>query len=656
MRNVNGVRNPFSYPPWNSARSFPAMFDILQSDIIVMQELKIQRKDLRDDMVMLDGWDAYFSLPKHKKGYSGVGMYTRNSACAPIRAEEGLLGFLPSLEASGVLYRDVDEKNSIGGYPSAAQLEDLGVDDPTALDAEGRCLILEFPAFVLLGVYCPANSNGQRDDFRHGFIRALDCRVRNLTKLGKRVVLVGDLNVNRDEMDGASALDDRRKGNISHEEYISTPNRRIFNQMLIGGEVIGQRDEGREEGVLLDTTRHFHPERRGMYTHWEQKINARPGNFGSRIDFILVCDAMREWLKDANTQDGLLGSDHCPVFLDFHEEVALEDRQVQLVDLMYAVGTSIDGNRETHLAPALSAKRMQEFDKRRSIKSMFAGASVKLAQPMAYTVRQQKQEQMDIPAERPMEESSLPPVTPTQAPGVFDLAPAVPRRTETVQSQSSPQSAPESKPVIDLKRKPHVETSPRVVKRQKSNSTTHNHSRPSGQQSLRGFFRSSSGNGTSGDTMSAITSGAGIDQINDQLPLTTSFAELTASSCPSGIGAPQTNDSKPQETAASTSKPSTPAPTTSERSPVPEASPTNFEARAATHHSWNSLFSKPAAPLCESHDEPCKSMQTKKKGSNQGRSFWMCARPLGPSGQKESGSEWRCGTFIWCSDWGGGRK
>lgn len=44
------------------------MFDILEADIVVMQETKIQRKDLRDDMVLVSGWDVYFSLPKHKKG------------------------------------------------------------------------------------------------------------------------------------------------------------------------------------------------------------------------------------------------------------------------------------------------------------------------------------------------------------------------------------------------------------------------------------------------------------------------------------------------------------------------------------------------------------------------------------------------------------
>lgn len=44
------------------------MFDILEADIVVMQELKIQKKDLTDDMVLIPGWDCYFSLPKHKKG------------------------------------------------------------------------------------------------------------------------------------------------------------------------------------------------------------------------------------------------------------------------------------------------------------------------------------------------------------------------------------------------------------------------------------------------------------------------------------------------------------------------------------------------------------------------------------------------------------
>ena len=66
---------------------------------------------------------------------------------------------------------------------------------------------------------------------------------------------------------------------------------------------------------------------------------------------------------------------------------------------------------------------------------------------------------------------------------------------------------------------------------------------------------------------------------------------------------------------------------------------------------WSKLFTKPIAPLCEGHGEPCISLLTKKPGMNLGRSFWMCPRPLGPSGAKERKTQWRCQTFIWCSDW-----
>lgn len=56
--NVNGIRNPFGYEPWRKNRSFSAMFDILETDIVIMQELKIQRKDLTDDMVLVPAGTA----------------------------------------------------------------------------------------------------------------------------------------------------------------------------------------------------------------------------------------------------------------------------------------------------------------------------------------------------------------------------------------------------------------------------------------------------------------------------------------------------------------------------------------------------------------------------------------------------------------------
>ncbi|KAI5290443.1 Class II abasic (AP) endonuclease [Ascosphaera aggregata] len=66
---------------------------------------------------------------------------------------------------------------------------------------------------------------------------------------------------------------------------------------------------------------------------------------------------------------------------------------------------------------------------------------------------------------------------------------------------------------------------------------------------------------------------------------------------------------------------------------------------------WSKIMTPRQAPRCESHGEPCISLVTKKAGINQGRSFWMCRRPLGPRGTAEKGTQWKCPTFIWCNDW-----
>lgn len=272
-------------------------------------------------------------------------------------------------------YRDLPDDERIGGYPSLAQLADLGVA-ATSLDAEGRCVVLEFPAFVLFGVYSPANSSGTRDDYRFAFLSALDIRMRNLHKLGKRLILAGDLNVSRDELDTAGAEDDKRKLGITHEDYISTPNRRIFNQLLEGGEVIGPRDEDREHPILWDILRGFHPGRQRMFTHWEQKINARPGNYGSRIDHILSSIEMKDWFERADIQEGLMGSDHCPVYAVMKDQVDIDGTLVHLSEIVNPPGVFKAQQRlrslELNDHPALSAKLMPEFDKRRSIKDMFS--------------------------------------------------------------------------------------------------------------------------------------------------------------------------------------------------------------------------------------------------------------------------------------------
>ncbi|KAI8962639.1 DNase I-like protein [Daldinia sp. FL1419] len=598
--NVNGIRNPFGYQPWREKRTFEAMFDILEADIVVMQETKIQRKDLQDDMVLVPGWDVFFSLPKHKKGYAGVAIYTRNSVCVPIRAEEGITGVLCPPNSS-TKFRDLPEDQQIGGYPKPGQL--IGDVDDLALDSEGRCVILEFPAFVLIGTYSPANSDGSRDDFRLGYLDALDVRIRNLVAMGKRVVLTGDLNVIRAPIDTANLFDRLRKEGVTVEEFFSTPSRRLFNQLVFEGNVLGERDENREKPVLWDLGRLFHPTRENMFTCWDTKKNTRPANVGSRIDYVLCSDNMMDWVVDSNIQEGLMGSDHCPVFAILKDVVNTDGKEVHLRDIMNPPGVFKDGVRlrdwtVKDLLP-LSAKLIPEFDRRRSIKDMFfkKPAPTKPALPpvtepsespstsLAKIEPSKDEEAVEIPASQPESITSAP-------------SPAKPRTGTLKRTPSSTASTsrPQKKTKAALTKEPSTK----------------------GQSSLMGFFK----------------------------PKTTA----SPSTVPEAIEDPKpTNE---DDNTPETSAPKEPNTKEEVADIAPPSSPDRVFDPIESKESWSKLLGKRVLPRCE-HGEECISLVTKKPGVNRGRSFFICPRPIGPSGEKEKGTQWRCATFIWSSDWNG---
>lgn len=267
-------------------------------------------------------------------------IYTRNSTCAPIRAEEGITGALCP-PGSSVSFRELPEERQIGGYPTIEQLtasasatERFSRDqedehehqnwnpqvpervDAATLDSEGRTVVLEFPAFVLIGVYCPAYRDERRDCFRMDFLNALDARIRNLTAMRKRVFLTGDINIAREPIDAAHAMEGIRKGTTTEEEFVSIPSRKLLNELLSGGNDIGDQREGRKQPVLHDICRSFHPDRAGMYTCWDTRLNTRPGNYGSRIDYVLCSLGMRDWFADANIQEGLMVSSVLPALIE----------------------------------------------------------------------------------------------------------------------------------------------------------------------------------------------------------------------------------------------------------------------------------------------------------------------------------------------------
>ncbi|KAI1427277.1 DNA lyase [Xylaria sp. FL1777] len=603
--NVNGIRNPFGYQPWREKKTFDAMFDILGADIVVMQETKIQRKDLQDDMVLVPGWDVFFSLPRHKKGYAGVAIYTRNSVCAPIRAEEGIVGVLCPPNST-TQFRDLPKDQQIGGYPQPGQLQLNGNVDALTLDSEGRCVILEFPAFVLIGTYCPANRDESRDDFRLGYLEALDIRVRNLVAMGKRVVVTGDLNVVRDAMDTANLLERLRKESMIMADFFSAPSRRVFNQLLFEGNVVGPRDEDRENPVLWDLCRLSHPNREGMFTCWDTKKNTRPGNFGSRIDYVLCSDDMKSWFIDANIQEGLMGSDHCPVFAVLNDTVQIDGEEVFIKDIMNPSGAFKNGKRlkewsAKDLLP-LSAKLIPEFDRRQNIKDMFfkKPAAPKITPALSQESSSNQADDLDI------------------------LAPS--SSIDTAESEPPSSTIPARSPVksssSSLKRTTSSVSASPSKPQKKARAGLSKESSKKGQSNLMGFFKPRA-----------------TDQDNKKLE------EQTP---PSAGGLDGTVETEPSYTLTGSEVLKT------------DTSGSIVDSKCAnTAHvfdpiqakeSWSKLLGGRVVPKCE-HGEDCISLVTKKPGINRGRSFFICPRPLGPSGEKEKGTEWRCGTFIWSSEW-----
>jgi len=509
-------------------------------------------------------------------GYSGVAIYTRSSKCSPIRAEEGITGVLTP-PSSTTKFRDLPEDRQIGGYPRPGQLAG-NIDEPT-LDSEGRCVILEFPAFVLIGVYSPATRDETRTEFRQAFQDALDVRVRNLAAMGKQVVLCGDLNIIRSELDSAGLVEQIRKDSVSLDEYFSTPSRRFFNQLVFGGRVIGERDEGREEPVLWDLGREFHPTRTGMYTCWDTRKNARPGNFGSRIDYVLCTPGIKPWFIDSNIQEGLLGSDHCPVFAVLADVVSIGGVETHLVDIMNPVGMFKDGKRlrewsSKDLLPT-SAKLIPEFNNRRSIRDMFKKATPAAKPPISQNTAASTEPDAKV------EESN--PTSSTQSSSQVSAS-----------SQASPQ-----KPILPKRPSDASVASSRPQKKNKAVVANDSTKPGSGfsQSSLRGFLK---------PKVATRSLDKETDGCNDDLSAR-------------GETVRQSADTSPQ----------------SQEQTKPPLQDTDLEANSdvsktdaslsdkvfdpiVSKETWSKLLGKRKVPKCE-HGDDCQTLTTKKPGVNCGR-------------------------------------
>ena len=70
------------------------------------------------------------------------------------------------------------------------------------------------------------------------------------------------------------------------------------------------------EAGFIDTFRYLYPDKTDAYTWWSYMMHAREKNVGWRIDYFIVSDRLKKYIKEAKIHDGIMGSDHCPIELD----------------------------------------------------------------------------------------------------------------------------------------------------------------------------------------------------------------------------------------------------------------------------------------------------------------------------------------------------
>lgn len=192
------------------------------------------------------------------------------------------------------------EKKGYSGTAILTKQEPLSVNYDIGLeehDKEGRVIALEYTDFVLVNVYVPnSGSDLRRLEYRQEWDRAFLDYLKAHEK-NKPVIVCGDFNVAHKEIDLA-----RPKPNYNKSAG--------FMQEEIDG-----MDAYTGNG-LVDTFRLLH-EDEVKYSWWSYRGGARFKNVGWRIDYFLASKSITDRIKAAEIHNSIMGSDHCPVSIEF---------------------------------------------------------------------------------------------------------------------------------------------------------------------------------------------------------------------------------------------------------------------------------------------------------------------------------------------------
>ena len=237
--NVNGIRA--------RAAQLCDWLERDRPDVVCLQELKAEPTQVPEQCRLAD----YYAFWHGLRAYSGVSLHIRKALCATEPAFT---------------------------HPD--------------FDMEARIVQASLGNLVLASVYVP---NGGKDyPAKLEFLKRMAAWVREIHEAGRELVLCGDINIARTEID----VHPRERKPVIGQ----SPEERELFEALLGDH-------------LVDVGRKLDPDNEGMFTWWAPWRNMRQRNIGWRLDYVLASKAIAERaiacpvLKDVGT------SDHAPVMM-----------------------------------------------------------------------------------------------------------------------------------------------------------------------------------------------------------------------------------------------------------------------------------------------------------------------------------------------------
>ena len=179
-------------------------------------------------------------------------------------------------------------------------------------DKEGRTTTVEFSEFIIVTVYTPNSQTPESDRFRYR-VRTWDDNFREYIQqlnAHKPTIVCGDFNVAHGDGDVYKPVEYKNMvAGFMNEE------RDNFSKLL-------------DDAKLVDTFRLFHPDDKGAYTFWDQKLPyLRRTNRGWRIDYFLTPTCLQNKVTMCDQHPTIRGSDHCPITLELTTTNALKPRK-----------------------------------------------------------------------------------------------------------------------------------------------------------------------------------------------------------------------------------------------------------------------------------------------------------------------------------------